>query len=67
MHPSRIFKTVHQFALSIAFLFFIFNAFYQYRPDTPILESLLWAVLCQLILMDKKSWYDSPDSDYWDN
>lgn len=61
MHPSRIFKTVHEFSLSIAFVIFILNSLLQFRPSTGVLESLLWAILCQLILMDKKEWYASDD------
>ena len=63
MHPTRIFKTVHEFALSIAFIVFILNYAFQFRPNVGEVESLILATLCQLILMDKKSWYASPETE----
>lgn len=66
MSPSQIFKTVHEFILSIALIVFILNAVFQFNEDTSRVLSLLMAILAQLILMDKKEWYASPDSEYWD-
>lgn len=63
MHPTRIFKTVHEFILSIAFVVFVLNAGLQFHEKISTVLSVLLAILCQLILMDRKEWYASPETE----
>lgn len=62
MHPTRIFKTVHEFILSVAFIVFLVNAVWQFHEKISTVLSVLLAILAQLIMMDKKEWYASPET-----